>query len=247
MKHTVRITLCVAACIDMLGVSERMNRWKEKYNEQDDEADSLLQDIHYIRSGFNNSKQIHESKKTGVGLRVQVIGDSVYAIARLEERDDRKPDFREVFYLSVDLSTVMMFAMERGIVCRGAMEIGLIANLPGNTDDSLIGPIHAALHNLEKEAIYPRVLIGPELQRAASATSAHGLDLASKHWYRDSLQRPCLNWLACMRSLVAPPKWIDAVSSGIQLSERQSQDTNLPARVREKYAYLLNELQSARR
>jgi hypothetical protein len=249
LKHKTRFTWCVGACIDMLGVTERMRCWNPQPNADHSAAVELLTDIHYIRTGFYNSKKLHASLGTGVRPHVQVIGDSIHALARLEKDESGDLDFRQVYYLGIDVCTVLVHALIKGIICRGAIELGIIANLPGESDDCLIGPIHAMLHELEQQAVYPRVLIGTELSRAMGQSPLpHGLALASEQWYRDSLQRLCLKWHHCpedMRQDKSIEKlWESARQTGTAVAERNIKDQNLPEKIREKYAYFFAELQS---
>ncbi|MFI4898476.1 MAG: hypothetical protein ACIARR_11695 [Phycisphaerales bacterium JB059] len=75
--------------------------------------------------------------------------------------DNGKPSLKVIAGLVASAATVMLCALDREIVIRGAIEVGAGCDMFG---DEIYGPCVATAYQLESEvAQYPRLVVGPNL------------------------------------------------------------------------------------
>lgn len=112
------------------------------------------------------------------GVRFMQVADAVVAFVPASDQSNRLNVGVVFSFLSACASSVVS-AMEDGVAIRGAIEIGMGALFP---EGDLYGPVIANVHSMESnQACYPRVLIGPKLQRnlevlreCSNSTTAEG-------------------------------------------------------------------------
>lgn len=112
-------------------------------------------------------------KLQGNGVKSYAFSDSLVFYASLNTQQDRLVPVSSCFSILTALVCAQLWSLARGVPFRGGVEIGRAAVFNGN---QILGPALSDAVKLEKQAQFPRILIGNEFCNYLQLNSQLPLD-----------------------------------------------------------------------
>jgi hypothetical protein len=112
-------------------------------------------------------------KLQGNDVKSYTFSDSLIFYASLNTQQDRLVPVRSCFSILTALACTQLWSLARGVPFRGGVEVGRAAQFNGN---QILGPALSDAVKLEKQAQFPRILVGNEFHNYLQLNSLLPLD-----------------------------------------------------------------------